>query len=52
MQSMAVLIDTNILLNYITNREDKYRNIFCLIISRTEKINIEMNRLELLSYAL
>ncbi len=26
MQSMAVLIDTNILLNYITNREDKYRN--------------------------
>lgn len=26
MQNMAVLIDTNILLNYITNREDKYLN--------------------------
>lgn len=24
MQNMAVLIDTNVLLNYITNREDKY----------------------------
>ena len=24
MQSMVVLIDTNILLNYITNREDDY----------------------------
>ena len=26
MENMAVLIDTNILLNYITNREDKYLN--------------------------
>ncbi len=26
MQNMAVLIDTNVLLNYITNREDKYLN--------------------------
>ena len=26
MQNMAVLIDTNVLLNYITNREDKYQN--------------------------
>lgn len=26
MQNMVVLIDTNILLNYITNREDKYLN--------------------------
>lgn len=26
MQNMAVLIDTNILLNYITSREDKYLN--------------------------
>lgn len=24
MKNMVVLIDTNILLNYITNREDKY----------------------------
>lgn len=24
MQNMAVLIDTNVLLNYITNREDVY----------------------------
>ena len=26
MENMAVLIDTNVLLNYITNREDKYLN--------------------------
>lgn len=26
MKNMAVLIDTNVLLNYITNREDKYLN--------------------------
>ena len=26
MKNMAVLIDTNVLLNYITNREDKYQN--------------------------
>ena len=26
MKNMAVLIDTNILLNYITNRNDKYLN--------------------------
>lgn len=26
MQNMVVLIDTNILLNYITNREDRYLN--------------------------
>lgn len=26
MQNLAVLIDTNVLLNYITNREDKYLN--------------------------
>ena len=32
MQSMAVLIDTNILLNYITNREDKYRNESIIIV--------------------
>lgn len=26
MKNMAVLIDTNVLLNYITNRNDKYIN--------------------------
>lgn len=26
MQNMVVLLDTNILLNYITSREDKYLN--------------------------
>ena len=35
MENMAVLIDTNILLNYITNREDKYLKESIRIVGRS-----------------
>ena len=35
MQNMEVFIDTNVLLNYITNREDKYLKESIRIVGRS-----------------